>query len=118
MAYCNAKCTETCLVARCYCNLPLFVMDHVQLPCCNEAVHHVLCICEKSICPDCRKLFSGQTKKYIKNLKNRILLDLQKKENREQKQRIFRKHIEKEVKKIIVSMIKETKRETKYKLNE
>ena len=79
----------------------------------KNKLYHVLCISKKSICPDCQKLFSDETKKYIKNLENKILHDSQQEENRKQKQRIFRKHIEKEVKKILMSMIKETK----YKLN-
>ena len=82
MTFCNERCTGKCITSRCYCSLPIYLMHHIQLPCCNEALHHVICISKKSKCPNCERKFTQEINTYIQNVKCIIsekLKDLQKK---------------------------------------
>ena len=107
MAFCKERCTEKCINARCYCGLPIFLMDHIQLPCCNKALHHVSCISKKSKCPNCDTKFDVETKTCIKNVESTVFEKLKEIEKRKQKQNSLRKHIQIEVCKIMKERIRQ-----------
>jgi len=114
MKFCNAICTETCIHLQCHCKLPLISMDHMQLPCCNESLCHVICISKKSECPNCKTKFNKQIKTYIKNVEFRILEKKKREEKRKQKQNLFRIQLQKQLHKIMCTIIKQNLKQNKH----
>ena len=74
-----------CKDLQCFCGLPLFMMDHLQLPCCGEAKYHVLCISNQTKCFKCNKEFDKFIKRHIQNAEAIVLQKLQKEEKFELK---------------------------------
>ena len=109
MAFCNEKCTGKCINSRCFCDLPIYLMDHIQLPCCNKSLHHVDCISNKQKCPNCEIEFNQEVKTYIKNVKSMVYEKLKELEKRKEKQDLLRKPMQLEVYK----MIKEINRQNR-----
>lgn len=101
MAFCNQKCTAKCINSHCCCNLPIYLMYHIQLPCCKDSLHHIDCIVNKSKCPNCKIKFEQDTKTYINNVKTVVYEKLKEIETRKQKQNLLRKNIQLEVNKMI-----------------
>lgn len=56
-----------CKELKCFCGLPLYAMDHLQLPCCVEGKYHVLCIQNQQQCPKCKQIFYEDIKEVIEN---------------------------------------------------
>ena len=79
----------------------------MQLPCCNEALHHVNCISNTLKCPNCKTKFNQEVKTYIKNVEFTISKKIQEIEKTKQKQNSFRKHIQTEVWKIMGERIRQ-----------
>ena len=71
LAY-SSNCNVYCSTKQCYCKLPLKMMDHIQLPCCNDSIHHVICMINKVSCPNCKKKFNKQILDYICNANQKM----------------------------------------------
>ena len=97
----NIKCDARCVTTLCFCKLPLNLMDHIQLPCCNS-MFHVFCIAKQLNCPYCE----NKINKSIINEVNSILIK-KKNENKEKEKRksLFRKQVKEKIEKIIYSRI-------------
>lgn len=101
----HAICKKTCFKNDCFCGLPIILMEHVQLPCCNDSIHHVNCIMNESSCPNCKRKFDKQTLNYIQNVNEKVIQKQIKqqieKKAREPKQKMLRKQIKETVQWII-----------------
>ena len=98
-------CSADCMKSACICELPIFIMDHIQLMCCNKS-YHVLCIADKTTCLNCKQEFDHQTIKAIKHTERKILEKYQKQQLGEKKRILLRKDINKQVYEILLLRIK------------
>ena len=90
-----------CKESRCICQLPLFAMDHLELPCCTEAKYHVLCISKHSKCLKCKKEFNEQIKLFIKNAEALMIQKFDKEKIVESKRSKARKQLQKTINDVI-----------------
>ena len=90
-----------CKELKCFCGLPLFMMDHLQLPCCDKGKYHVLCISKRTNCVECNEEFSKHIKMFINNAHAMVMQKFKK----EQKNELKRKKTRKECQKLIKDTI-------------
>ena len=83
-----------CKEVQCSCGLPLFMMDHLQLPCCNEAKYHVLCISNHTKCLKCKKDFNEHVILFVQNAQAIIMQKFRKEQSNELKRLKARKKLQ------------------------
>ena len=91
-----------CKELQCFGGLPLFMMDHIQLPCCDEGKYHVLCISNQTNCLKCKEEFNKHIKKFIQNTEAIIMNKFQKEQNNELKRSKTRKQLQRLINNVIL----------------
>ena len=66
-----------CKLEKCFCGIPLAFMPHLQLPCCDGARFHVLCIENKNKCFKCHQEFDQNIKDYISKVFHELMVQFE-----------------------------------------